>query len=143
MAKTVEHLLRAKGTDIWSIDVDATVYEALQLMAEKNLGALVVFEQGELAGIVSERDYARKVILLDRESRDTAVRNIMTAEVITVSPTQTVTECMEMMTEHRIRHLPVVQDGKLQGVISIGDVVKGVIAEQEALILQLEQYITS
>ncbi len=135
--------MAGKGTAVWSIDADASVYEALQLMAEKNLGALVVLEDGKLAGIVSERDYARKVILLDRESRETKVREIMTSDLITVSPADSVVECMELMTEHRIRHLPVVEDGALGGVVSIGDAVKGVIAEQEALIIQLEQYITS
>lgn len=143
MTKTVAHLLEGKGRDIYSIDVNATVYDALQSMEEKNLGALVVLGDGELVGIISERDYARKVILMDRESRDTHVHEIMTADVITVGPDQSVTECMELMTEHRIRHLPVVDGGRLSGVISIGDVVKGVIAEQEALIIQLEQYITS
>ncbi|NND14300.1 MAG: CBS domain-containing protein [Acidimicrobiia bacterium] len=143
MRKTVAHLLDGKGTDVWAVDVDATVYEALQMMAEKNLGALIVLKNGELAGIMSERDYARKVILLDRISRETRVAEIMTADVITVSPLQSVNDCMELMTEHRIRHLPVVEGGKLTGVVSIGDVVKGVIAQQEALIIQLEQYITS
>jgi len=143
MSKTVGNLLQGKGNDVWSIDVEATVYEALQFMAEKNLGALVVLEGGQLAGIISERDYARKVILLDRGSRETKVREIMTADVITVATSQSVNECMELMTEHRIRHLPVMDDGSLVGVISIGDVVKAVIAQQEALIIQLEQYITS
>ncbi len=143
MSKTVANLLAGKGTAVWAIDVDATVYEALQLMAEKNLGALVVLEDGKLTGIVSERDYARKVILLDRGSRETKVREIMTSDLITISPTDSVADCMELMTEHRVRHLPVVEDGTLGGVVSIGDVVKGFIAEQEALILQLEQYITS
>jgi len=143
MSKTVSNLLADKGTDVWSVRADASVYEALQLMAEKNLGALIVLEDGKLAGIVSERDYARKVILLDRGSRETEVREIMTRDLITVSPTDSVVECMELMTEHRIRHLPVVEDGALGGVVSIGDVVKGIIGEQEALIIQLEQYITS
>ncbi len=143
MGKTVANLLTNKGTAVWSIGPDASVYEALQLMAEKNLGALVVLDDGELAGIMSERDYARKVILLDRESRETSVREIMTGEVITVSPRTTVSDCMALMTEHHIRHLPVIEDGSLSGVVSIGDVVKGVIGEQEDLIRQLEQYITS
>jgi CBS domain-containing protein len=143
MRKTVANLLAGKGTAVWSIDTDASVYEALQIMAEKNLGALVVLEDGKLAGIMSERDYARKVILLDRGSRETKVREIMTSDLITVSPADSVAECMRLMTEHRIRHLPVVEDGALGGIVSIGDAVKGVIAEQEALIIQLEQYITS
>ncbi len=143
MGKTVSNLLAAKGTDVSSIDADASVYEALQLMAEKDLGALVVLEDGELAGIVSERDYARKVILLDRGSRETKIGEIMTRDLISVTPTHTVVECMELMTQHHIRHLPVIVDGALGGIVSIGDVVKGVIGEQEALIIQLEQYITS
>ena len=143
MGKTVANLLTSKGSEVYSIGPDASVYEALQFMAEKNLGALVVLDDGELAGIMSERDYARKVILLDRGSRQTLVGEIMTDKVITVSPRTTVSDCMELMTEHHIRHLPVLEDGTLAGVVSIGDVVKGVIGEQEALIRQLEQYITS
>ncbi len=143
MSKTVSNLLADKGTTVWSIDVDASVYEALQLMAEKDLGALVILEDGQLAGIISERDYARKVILLDRGSRETRVDEIMTRDVITVSPRDSVAECMELMTEHHVRHLPVIDEGTLGGIVSIGDVVKGVIGEQEALIIQLEQYITS
>ena len=143
MGKTVANLLTSKGSEVYSIGPDASVYEALQFMAEKNLGALVVLDDGELAGIMSERDYARKVILLDRGSRQTLVGEIMTDTVITVSPRTTVSDCMELMTEHHIRHLPVIEDGALAGVVSIGDVVKGVIGEQEALIRQLEQYITS
>jgi len=143
MSKTVGNLLANKGTAVWSIDAGATVYEALQRMAEKDVGALVILEDGVLAGIMSERDYARKVILLDRGSRETEVREIMTSDLITVSSTDSVAECMALMTEHRIRHLPVVEDGGLRGVVSIGDVVKGVIGEQEALIIQLEAYITN
>lgn len=143
MSKTVSNLLADKGTTVWSTDTHASVYEALQLMAEKDLGALVVLEDGQLAGIISERDYARKVILLDRGSRETRVDEIMTRDVITVSPRDSVADCMELMTEHHIRHLPVFDDETLGGIVSIGDVVKGVIGEQEALIIQLEQYITS
>ena len=143
MGKTVANLLTTKGTTVWSIGSDASVYEALQLMAEKNLGALVVLDDGELAGIMSERDYARKVILLDRGSKETRVGEIMTGDVITVSPLTSVSDCMALMTEHHIRHLPVLEDGSLAGVVSIGDVVKGVIGEQKDLIRQLEQYITS
>jgi CBS domain-containing protein len=143
MRKTVSNLLATKGSSVWSIGADASVYEALELMAEKNLGALIVLEDGVLVGIISERDYARKVILLDRESRETQVRDIMTSDVVTVAPATSVTECMELMTAHHIRHLPVLDDGEIGGVVSIGDVVKGVIGEQRALIAQLEQYITS
>jgi CBS domain-containing protein len=138
----VLNLLADKGTTVWSIEVRARVFEALQLMAEKNLGALVVLEDGALAGIMSERDYARKVILLDRGSRETEVGEIMTRDVITVTPADSLDHCMELMTDHHIRHLPVLENGVLGGVISIGDVMKGVIGEKEALIADLEKYIT-
>lgn len=143
MQKTVATILEGKGGEVLRIGPDATVFEALELMAEKGVGALVVTDGDHLAGILSERDYARKVILLDRGSRETKVGEIMTREVITVEPARTVTECMELMTERRFRHLPVVADGQLIGVISIGDVVKAVISEQRQLIKELEQYITS
>lgn len=143
MQKTVATILEGKGREVLRIGPDATVFEALELMAEKGVGALVVTDGDHLAGILSERDYARKVILLDRGSRETKVGEIMTREVITVEPARTVTECMELMTERRFRHLPVVSDGELIGVISIGDVVKAVISQQRQLIKELEQYITS
>ena len=139
--KTVRQLLQAKGSQIYTIAPDARVFDALKLMAEKNVGALVVTEGGRLAGIMSERDYARKVILLSKSSHDIAVREIMTGKVITVHPGQTVEECMALMTEKRIRHLPVTDDEQLVGMLSIGDLVKEVIAEQEATIKQLESYI--
>jgi CBS domain-containing protein len=141
--KTVRQLLQAKGGQIYAIAPDARVFDALKLMAEKNVGALVVTEGGRLAGIISERDYARKVILLSRSSHDIAVREIMTEKVLTVQPGQTVEECMALMTEKRIRHLPVTDGERLIGVLSIGDLVKEVIAEQEATIKQLESYIHS
>jgi len=141
--KTVTQLLQAKGREIHTIGPDARVFEALKLMAEKNVGALVVTEGGRLAGIISERDYARKVILLSKSSHEIAVREIMTAKVITVQPAQTVEQCMALMTEKRIRHLPVTEGEKLVGVLSIGDLVKEVIAEQEQTIRQLESYIHS
>ena len=141
--KTVSQLLQAKGREIHSIAPDARVFEALKLMADRNVGALVVTEGSRLAGIFSERDYARKVILLGKSSHDIAVREIMTAKVITVRPAQTVAECLEQMTAKRIRHLPVVEGERLLGVLSIGDLVKEVIAEQEATIKQLESYIHS
>jgi CBS domain-containing protein len=143
MQKTVGQLVDAKGSEVWSIGPDASVYEALQLLAEKNVGALVVIEDEKVCGIVSERDYARKIILHDRDSRSTKVSEIMTAKVLTVAPDQSVAECMTTMTEHYIRHLPVVDGDRLVGVISVGDVVKAVMAEQAFLIQQLEQYITS
>ncbi len=139
--KTVKQLLQAKGGTVHAVAADASVLEAIKLMAAKGIGALVVLDAGRMAGVVSERDYARKVILLGRSSQDTAVREIMTDEVVTVRPEQTVEECMALMTERRIRHLPVVDGGKLAGVVSIGDLVKEVIADREETIKQLESYI--
>lgn len=139
--KTVRDILREKGHDIWSVSADATVYEALQVMADKNIGAVLVLEEGKLVGILSERDYARKVILKGRSSLKTPVKEIMTERVFYVRPEQTVEECMALMTEKRIRHLPVLEDDRLIGVISIGDVVKAVVAEQQITIQQYENYI--
>jgi CBS domain-containing protein len=141
VVKTVRDILREKGYDIWSVSADATVYEALQVMADKNIGAVLVLEEGRLVGILSERDYARKVILKGRSSLKTPVREIMTDQVFYVRPEQTVEECMALMTEKRIRHLPVLEDGRLVGVISIGDVVKAVVSEQQVTIQQYENYI--
>jgi len=138
---TVGQLLRTKGGDIWSVSKDASVYDALALMARYDVGALPVLEGGELVGIVSERDYARKVILKGRASRETRVDEVMSRDVVTVAPDRTMQECMERMTERRIRHLPVVRDGELIGIVSIGDVVKATIAEQAFLIDQLRSYI--
>ena len=139
--KTVMQLLQAKGMEIHTVPPDARVFDALKLMAEKNVGALVVAEGGRLAGIISERDYARKVILLGKSSHDIPVREIMTAKVVTVQPGQTVEDCMALMTARRIRHLPVTEGERLVGILSIGDLVKEVIAEQEQTIKQLESYI--
>lgn len=141
--KSVRQLLQAKGREVHSITPEARVFDALKLMAEKDVGALVVLEGGRLAGIISERDYARKVILQGKSSHDITVRDIMTGKVITVSPDQTVEECMALMTGKRIRHLPVTEGGRLAGLLSIGDLVKEVIAEQEQTIRQLESYIHS
>jgi len=141
--KTVRQMLQAKHGDIFSIAPDARVIEAIRLMAEKNVGALLVLDKGKLAGILSERDYARKVILLGKSSHDIAVREIMTANLITVQAGKTVEDCMALMTANRVRHLPVVENDKLLGVLSIGDLVKEVIAEQEQTIRQLESYIHS
>ena len=138
---SVAHLLQAKGHAVWSIPPDASVYEAIKLMADKEVGALLVMEGQRLVGIVSERDYARKVILQGKSSRDTPVREIMTDKVFYVRPEQTVEDCMALMTAHRIRHLPVLDDDRVIGVVSIGDLVKAVISEQEVRIQQLEQYI--
>lgn len=139
--KTVAHILSAKGHDIFDIGPEASVYEALQVMSEKNVGALVVKDAGALIGIISERDYARKVVLEDRRSLDTPVAQIMTSNVTTAEPAMPVEACMELMTERHIRHLPVVEDGELLGIISIGDVVKVVIADLAAMVEQLDSYI--
>jgi CBS domain-containing protein len=139
---TVGRLLDAKGHDAWSIAPDASVFDAIKMMADHGIGALLVMDGEKLVGIVSERDYARKVILQGRSSKDTPVRDIMTDKVFYVRPEQTVEDCMVLMTEKRIRHLPVLADGHLTGIISIGDVVKSVISEKDTLIRQLENYIT-
>ncbi len=139
--KTLRQLLQAKTYGILSIAPDARVYDALQLMADKNVGALLVMDAGQLIGIITERDYARKVILKGKSSLDTPVREIMTDKVLCVHPNQTVEECMALMTDKRFRHLPVMEGNKLVGVISIGDLVKEVISEQEQTIKQLESYI--
>ena len=141
--KTVRQLLQGKAAGVCSIGPDAPVIDALRLMAEREIGALVVVNGEKLAGILSERDYARKVMLLGKSSRDTPIGEIMTTKVICVSPQRTVEECMALMTEKRIRHLPVLDGGKLIGVLSIGDLVKEVIAEQKSTIEQLESYIHS
>jgi len=139
--KTLKQLLEAKGREVYSIASDARVFDALKLMAEKGVGALIVMEGARIAGILSERDYARKVILHGKSSHDLQVREIMTGKVIAVHLGQTVEECMALMTEKRIRHLPVTEGERLIGVLSIGDLVKEVIAEQRQTIEQLESYI--
>lgn len=141
--ESVSQLLQDKGGGVLSVTPATSVYEALKLMAEKNVGALLVMEGGALRGIMSERDYARKVTLLGKSSQDIAVRDIMSEKVVTVSPMQTVDACMGLMTDRRIRHLPVVENGRVIGVLSIGDLVKAVIAEQQQTIQQLESYIHS
>lgn len=138
---TVRQLLTQKGSHVESTTPDTSVYDALEQMSAANIGALVVMEADELAGILSERDYARKVILLGRASRDTKVREIMSSPVITVDPSAGIDDCMELMTERRLRHLPVVEDGRLVGIVSIGDVVKTLISEKEFIIEQLRSYI--
>ncbi len=139
---TVKQLLKEKGHDIWSVGPEASVYEAIELMADKEVGALVVMEGDSLVGVLSERDYARKVVLQGRSSRDTKIKEIMTSRVAYARPGQTVEECMAMMTDKRIRHLPVLEGDELLGVISIGDLVKAIIEEQQHVIEQLEQYIS-
>ena len=136
---TVRHLLQIKGSDVWVITPGSSVYEALRLMADKDVGALLVVEDDKLVGIISERDYARKIILHGKSSKETLVKEIMTPKLITVHPDQTVNECMELMNNHRIRHLPVVLEGRLLGVISIGDVVRDIIYQQRQTIKSLEQ----
>jgi CBS domain-containing protein len=138
----VTHLLAGKGKDLWSVDAEQPVLEAIQIMADRRIGALPVMRAGELVGVVSERDYARKVILLGRSSAETAVWQIMSSPVITVGPGETVRRCMEIMTERRIRHLPVVEGGMTVGMISIGDLVRAVIEEQKETIEQLEKFIS-
>jgi CBS domain-containing protein len=141
--KKVRDILEIKGRKVWSIGPSESVFDALKLMAEKGIGALVVLEAGKVVGIISERDYARKVILQGRSSPTTRVSEIMTARVAYAQPQQNIDECMAIMTEKRIRHLPVMEDGLLIGVISIGDLVKSIIAEQRFIIEQLERYITT
>jgi CBS domain-containing protein len=138
---TVRDMLRTKGIEIFSVTPDTSVYDALKLMADKNIGAVLVMEAGALVGILSERDYARKVSLVGRTTADTPARDIMTDRVICVRPEETAEEVMALMTEKKVRHLPVLEDDRLTGVISIGDVVKATIAEKEFIIEQLEHYI--
>ncbi len=139
--KTVRQLLQSKGSVVFSISPEARVFEALKLMADKAVGALVVLEGDRLVGIISERDYARKVILHGKSSHDIPVREIMTETVVTVNPNRTVDECMTLVTNMRVRHLPVMDGEKLVGMVSIGDLVKEVIADREETIKQLESYI--
>lgn len=138
----VWQVLEHKGHEVWSVSPDETVFQALKLLAEKDIGALVVLEGGEVTGIFSERDYARKVILQGKSSADTRVREVMSSRVLYVRPEQSVDECMALMTENHVRHLPVIQGKQLVGVISIGDLVKSVISHHEFIIEQLENYIT-
>ncbi|RMD54771.1 MAG: CBS domain-containing protein [Candidatus Thermofonsia bacterium] len=139
----VQDILHAKGHDVITISPEATVYAALERLAEYDIGALVVTAENGVVGIFSERDYARKIVLRGRDSRDTAVRDIMTEEVICVRPDQSVEKCMAIMTDKYVRHLPVLVDGKLAGVVSIGDVVKAIMREQQVLIDHLQDYIYS
>jgi CBS domain-containing protein len=140
--KTVSDLLQGKGHRVWSVAPETSVYQALELMADKDIGAVLVLEGGRIAGIFSERDYARKIILKGKASRETPVREIMTSNVLFIRPEQSVAECMALMTNKHIRHLPVLAGDELIGMISIGDVVKAIIDEQEFMIEQLENYIS-
>jgi CBS domain-containing protein len=141
--KLVKHLLDSKGRDVISIAEDASVLDAIKIMAERSIGSLLVMDGDKLKGIVTERDYARKVIVKGRSSKSTQVREIMTADVCTASVDQSVNDCMSVMTERRIRHLPVVDGDAVIGLISIGDLVQAIISDQQAEIEQLAQYISS
>ena len=141
--RNVRQLLEAKAPEIFAIGPDAPVIDAIRLMADKRIGAVLVMDGGRLAGILSERDYARKIVLQGRSSSDTAVREIMTAQVVTVRPEDTADRYMQLVTDRRIRHLPVVVDGHVVGVVSIGDLVKAVIEDQQVEIDQLQRYIAS
>jgi CBS domain-containing protein len=142
MVETVRSILKNKGNSVWSLSPDATVYDAVALMAEKSVGALLVLDHDRLVGIISERDYARKVILKGHASKDMRVDEIMTRRLITVTCEHTVAECMRIMTDHRVRHLPVMDGDKLAGVISIGDIVRATISAQADTIKHLSSYIT-
>jgi len=139
--KTVNDILKGKKTEIWSISPAATVFEALKIMGEKEIGAVIVIEKGKMIGIISERDYARKIILKDKTSKNTTVHEIMTSKMFTVKPENTLEECMVLMTAKHVRHLPVFDKDKLVGLISIGDVVKAIISEKDILIQELSDYI--
>ena len=140
--KTIRDILKVKGTDVWCVEPDATVFDALQRMAEKEVGALVVTQGAQVVGLISEREYARKVILEGRTSPTTLVKEIMITPVVYIHLDQPIEECMSLMTEKRTRHLPVIEDGKLVGLISIGDIVKSIIADQQFLIEQLVRYVS-
>ncbi len=141
--KTVKEILDAKGHEVLSITAEDTVYDALKLMADKDVGALVVLDQGRLKGLFSERDYARKITLKGRASPDTKVEEVMTKRVICTNLNRTAEECMALMTDKRVRHLPVVEDNQIIGMVSIGDLIKAIISDQKFIIEQLESYITS
>jgi len=140
--KRIDQLLREKGTDFWAVAPGSTVFKALELMEEKNIGAVLVMEEERLAGIFSERDYARKVVLAGKSSKDITVDQIMTSKVVCIKPEQSIEECMALMTDKHIRHLPVIEGDRVVGVISLGDVVRAMISEQGFIISQLEHYIS-
>jgi CBS domain-containing protein len=141
--KTVKDILEKKGSDVFSISPHATVYDALKMMADKDIGAVLVIEEGKLVGILSERDYARRIILMDRASKTTTVSELMTRNVLYVSSEKTVEDCMVIMASKKIRHLPVMENEKLMGIISSTDVVRNIISEQKSTIDALEKYISS
>jgi len=138
----VQHILNVKGTDVWCVDAEEPVLRAIEVMADKHVGALPVMRGDELVGMISERDYARKVVLMGRSSAETAVWEVMTAPAITVTRDQTVNDCMQLVTDRRIRHLPVVEKNRLLGMVSIGDLVRAVIEEQQQTIDHLEKFIS-
>lgn len=138
---TIKQLLETKGSDILTIDPDSTVYDAIKLMADHQVGSLLVMDKEKLLGIITERDYSRNVILKGKSSRDTPVNDIMTTNILCVQPEKSVEECMALMTDKRVRHIPVVKNSSVIGIISIGDLVKAIISEQKFMIEQLEQYI--
>lgn len=142
LSDSISSVLKHKGREIWSVTPDQTVYEAIERMADTGVGALLVISEDKLVGIISERDYARKVILKGRSSKETQVKEIMTSPVLFVTPKQNLDECMTIMTSHRIRHLPVMEEGALVGIVSIGDLVKWIISGQAETIQELEGYIT-
>ena len=139
---TIAQLLKTKGDQIWSVEPKATIFEALEIMSEKEIGALLVMEDGKLTGIFSERDYARKVILKGKSSKETQVGELMTKKVFYIDSQKTINDCMAMMTTKRIRHVPVIEDNQVMGIVTIGDVVNQIISEQEVTINHLENYIT-
>ena len=139
---TISEILSHKGATAWTISPDATVFEAIQMMADKNIGALLVTENEKLVGIISERDYTRKVVIKGKSSRTTAVKEILSSHVIHVTPAHTVEECLRLMTDHRFRHLPVLDGEKVAGIVSIGDLVNWITSAQQSTISQLQTYIT-
>ncbi len=141
--RRVKEILATKGSDLWSIGSNASVYDAIHLLAEKEIGALAVIDNGQLVGIISERDYARQIILKGRSSEKTLVSDIMSSDIVSTESSQDIQNCMKLMTNKRIRHLPIIDDGNLVGMISIGDLVRAIIAEQQATIGDLAKYISS
>jgi CBS domain-containing protein len=143
MVDTVRLVLKQKGQDLWHVSPEACVYDAIEIMAQKYVGALLVISEGKLVGVVSERDYARKIILQGKSSKQAQVKEIMTSPAIFVTPDETVEDCMRVMTEKHIRHLPVLEEGKILGIVSIGDLVKWIVSAQQQTISQLHNYITN
>ena len=139
---TISEILNQKGATVWCISPEASVFEAIVMMADKNVGALLVTENNKLVGIISERDYTRKVVLKGKLSKTTAVREVLSSQVVKVTPAHTVQECLRLMTDHRVRHLPVLDGERIAGIVSIGDLVNWIISAQTATISQLQTYIT-